>query len=68
MLPLDPGMPDEWETLARLALIAQGAGAGADPARVYEALLSSLVQGAVGDDTSGVAGRHPAELVALLGE
>ncbi|MGH8991417.1 MAG: molybdopterin-dependent oxidoreductase, partial [Acidimicrobiia bacterium] len=29
-LPRDPGMPDEWETLSRLALIAGGAGAGAD--------------------------------------
>ena len=30
VLPLPDGQPDEWEVLARLALIAQGAGADAD--------------------------------------
>jgi anaerobic selenocysteine-containing dehydrogenase len=68
VLAADPGMPDEWETLARLALIAEGAGAGADPAGVDEALLGSLVQAAVGDDASGVQGRDPAELVAALAD
>jgi hypothetical protein len=67
VLPSDPGMPDEWETLARLALIAQGAGAAADPALVDEDLVTSLVQAAVADDSSGVKGRDPDELVALLG-
>ncbi|MGH8991986.1 MAG: molybdopterin dinucleotide binding domain-containing protein, partial [Acidimicrobiia bacterium] len=62
------GMPDEWETLSRLALIAGGAGAGADPAAVDEAVLGSLVAAAVGDDASGVKGRDPAEVVGLLGE
>jgi anaerobic selenocysteine-containing dehydrogenase len=67
VLPPDPGMPDEWETLSRLALIAQGGGAGADPAAVDELVLGSLVQAAVADDASGVKGRDPSEIVALLG-
>jgi Anaerobic dehydrogenases, typically selenocysteine-containing len=66
LLP-DPGMPDEWETLSRLALIAGGQGAGADPALVDESVLGSLVQAAVADEGSGVKGRGPAELLALLG-
>ena len=66
VLPGDPGMPDEWETLARLTLVAQGAGAAADPALVDEGLVASLVRAAVADDSSGVKGRDPDELVALL--
>ena len=34
VLPLDDGQPDEWEVLAKLALIAQGMGPDADPAIV----------------------------------
>ncbi len=67
VLAPDPGMPDEWETLSRLALVVSGAGAGADPATVDEALLGSLLQAAVADESSGVQGRDPSELVALLG-
>ncbi|MDQ3944204.1 MAG: molybdopterin-dependent oxidoreductase [Actinomycetota bacterium] len=66
-LPRDPGMPDEWETLARLALIAQGAGAAADPALVDDDLVASLAQAAVADDSSGVKGRDPDDLVSRLG-
>ncbi|MGH9038455.1 MAG: molybdopterin dinucleotide binding domain-containing protein, partial [Acidimicrobiia bacterium] len=65
-LPPDPGMPDEWETLSRLALIVQGAGAAADPALVDEGMVSALVRAAVADDSSGVKGRDPDELVSLL--
>ncbi len=68
VLPPDPGMPDEWETLSRLALIAGGQGAAADPTLVDESVLGSLLQAAVADDASGVKGREPSELVALLGE
>ncbi len=65
-LPPDPGMPDEWETLCRLTLIAGGAGAAADPAQVDEGLVTSLVRAAVADESSGVKGRDPDELVSLL--
>jgi anaerobic selenocysteine-containing dehydrogenase len=59
-------MPDEWETLSRLALIVQGAGAAADPALVDEGMVSALVRAAVADDSSGVKGRDLDELVSLL--
>ena len=41
---------DEWEILARLALIAQGFGADADPALVDDLLANTLVQAAVADE------------------
>lgn len=66
VLPLDPGQPDEWEILARLALIAQGMGPEADPALVDDLVLGTLLQAAVGDATSPVHGRDPAELAEAL--
>jgi anaerobic selenocysteine-containing dehydrogenase len=66
VLPLDPGQPDEWEILARLALIAQGLGPGADPAVVDDLVAGTLIQAAVGDPTSPVHGRDPADLLAAL--
>ncbi|MGH9228499.1 MAG: molybdopterin oxidoreductase family protein [Acidimicrobiales bacterium] len=68
VLPLDDGQPDEWEVLARLALVLQGFGAHADPALVDDLVLRTLVEGAVADDTSPVAGREVDEIIALLGE
>ncbi|MGH9114092.1 MAG: molybdopterin dinucleotide binding domain-containing protein [Acidimicrobiales bacterium] len=68
VLPLDDGQPDEWQVLARLALVAQGMGAGADPAVVDDLVVRTLVAAAVGDETSPVAGREADEIVALLGE
>ena len=68
VLPRAPGQPDEWEILARLALIAQGMGADADPALVDDLVLRSLVESAVADETSPVAGRDPDEVVAALGD
>ena len=40
MLPLDDDQPDEWEVLARLALVLQGAGATADPALVDDLMVT----------------------------
>ncbi|HEX6237711.1 MAG TPA: molybdopterin oxidoreductase family protein [Acidimicrobiales bacterium] len=68
VLPLDEGQPDEWEILARLALIAQGMGAGADPGAVDDLVVRTLVDAAVNDANGRVAGRDPDEIVALLGE
>jgi anaerobic selenocysteine-containing dehydrogenase len=68
VLPLDEGQPDEWHVLARLALVVQGLGAGADPALVDDLVLRTLVEGAVADETSPLAGREVDEIVALLGE
>jgi anaerobic selenocysteine-containing dehydrogenase len=68
VLPLDEGQPDEWHVLARLALVVQGVGADADPALVDDVVLRTLVEGAVADETSPVAGREVDEIIALLGE
>ena len=68
VLPLDDGQVDEWKILARLALVAQGMGADADPALVDDLMVGSLVNAAVGDETGPVAGRDPDELIVLLGE
>jgi anaerobic selenocysteine-containing dehydrogenase len=67
-LPLDEGQPDEWQVLARLALLLQGFGADADPALVDDLVLRTLVEGAVADETSPVVGREVDEIIALLGE
>jgi anaerobic selenocysteine-containing dehydrogenase len=68
VLPLDEGQPDEWHVLARLALVLQGFGADADPALVDDLVLRALVEGAVADETSPVAGREVEEIIGLLGE
>jgi anaerobic selenocysteine-containing dehydrogenase len=68
VLPLDEGQPDEWHVLARLALVVQGFGADADPALVDDLVLRALVEGAVADEASPVAGREVDEIIALLGE
>jgi len=66
VLPLDPDQPDEWEVLARLALVLQGAGATADPALVDDLMITSMVQGSVGDETSAIHGRDPDEILEAL--
>ena len=43
VLPLDPGQPDEWEIIAKLALIAQGQGVDADVSIVDDQLVGGLV-------------------------
>jgi anaerobic selenocysteine-containing dehydrogenase len=66
VLPLDDGQLDEWEVLARLALVLQGAGASADPAVVDDLMASSLVQAGVAAATGPIAGRQPDEVLAAL--
>ena len=65
VLPMDEGQMDEWHILARLALIAQGMGAGADPR--WSTTWWSAPSTAVGDDTSPIAGREADEILAALG-
>ena len=62
----EPEGPLESEILARLALIASGQGAGADPAVIDDLVVSAMV-GRATRDGAPLAGRDPAELVALLG-
>ncbi|MEY4606140.1 MAG: hypothetical protein RLY45_900 [Actinomycetota bacterium] len=66
VLPLDDGQPDEWEILARLGLLAAGAGADADPAVADELMVRGLLQHAVADPSSAVHGRDVEELLADL--
>jgi anaerobic selenocysteine-containing dehydrogenase len=66
VLPLEEGEPDEWEILARLALIAQGLGSDADPALVDDLVVNALVQAAVADEHSSVHGRDPIDLLDAL--
>lgn len=66
VFPLEPGQPDEWEILARLASIAQGAGPDADPAALDDLIASSMARSAVQDPSSPVAGRDPQDLLDAL--
>jgi anaerobic selenocysteine-containing dehydrogenase len=66
VLPLPDGQLDEWEVLARLALVAQGAGADADPAVVDDLVIGSLIGAAVADEHGPLHGRHATELLDAL--
>ncbi len=58
--------PSEAEILARLALIAQGQGAAADPSLVDELLIGGAIQAAIADEKTPLSTRDPAELRAMV--
>ena len=62
---LETDQPSEAEILARLALVAAGQGADADPSIIHAMLEDSLLQRATADG-SPLAGRDPADLAAQL--
>ena len=66
VLPLDDGQLSEWEMLARLALVLQGAGADASPAVVDDLMIGSMVQGSVADDSSPIFGREPDDILEAM--
>lgn len=66
LLPLDAGQPSEAEILARLTMIAAGAGRHADPSVLAEQFLAGMIEAAVAMPGSPVAGRDPAEVRAGL--
>ena len=69
VLPLDEGQPDEWEVLAKLALIAGGLGADADPAVADDLTFDALAAHAPDDVVAAVVAtgrRGPARVVDLL--
>ena len=68
VLDRDPGRPDEWEIVLRLAAIAAGQGPDADLGAWDRLVLETVVAREVAMPGSRVAGRDPAELVADLGE
>jgi anaerobic selenocysteine-containing dehydrogenase len=68
VLPLDEGQLDEWEVMAKLAMIAQGAGPDADPAVVDDLTwsgLSAKVPEEVVDAIDATGRRGPARLIDL---
>ncbi|MFI5621387.1 molybdopterin-dependent oxidoreductase [Streptomyces sp. NPDC051567] len=68
-LPLEPGQVSEAEIMARLALIAAGQGADADPAQLEEMILGQILGGGVQIPGSPVEGQDVAALRAgLTGE
>ena len=58
--------PTEWQTMLKLAAIAMGHGAGADPNTVDELVARQQVEEAVGATGSPIAGRDPEEILAAL--
>jgi anaerobic selenocysteine-containing dehydrogenase len=62
----EPAGPGEHEIIAKLALIASGQGAGADPALVDGLLIDGILRGAISAPGSPLAQRSVEELAALL--
>ena len=62
----EPTGPGEHEIIARLALIASGQGASADPGTIDELLVAGVLGPAVADPDSPVGGRPVDELAAAL--
>ncbi len=67
VLPLGPDELDEWEVLARLALVLQGMGATADASVVDDLMIDGLIASSLKDQTSPIHGRDPADIRAALG-
>ena len=66
--PVEEGQLDEWEILSKLALIAQGQGAEADPSIVDDLVIADQVGKSVRTPGSPVEGRDPDELLAAVGD
>ena len=66
VLEPEPDGLDEWEIMAKLALIAQGQGASADIDIADDVAISGLVSHAVGDATNPLHGRDFDEILAML--
>ena len=62
------GEMEEWEILTRLALIASGQGAGADPALADGWAIATTVNQAVGSADSPISGRDPEEILGHLNQ
>ena len=66
ILPLAPDQRSEAEIMARLTLIAAGAGAGAPPAAIDEGFLDQLFTGATQMPGSPFEGADPADVRAAV--
>jgi anaerobic selenocysteine-containing dehydrogenase len=66
VLPLDDGQPDEWEILAKIALLAQGMGVDADVSAVDDLAVAAMVRSSVADPSSPIHGRDADEILEML--
>lgn len=69
VLPLEPGQPDEWEVLAKLALILSGLGPNVDPSVADDAAFADMAAKAPDDVVAaiGQTGRRgPARIIDLM--
>ncbi len=64
----EPRSPSEFQILVRLAAIAAGLGADADPDALADATIAGRVAEAVADPSSSIHGRDADEIVAALGD
>jgi anaerobic selenocysteine-containing dehydrogenase len=62
----EPGLPDEWVTILRLAGVAFGMGPDADVAALDAGVARTLVERELRTPTSSVDGRDAEELMGLL--
>lgn len=62
----EPGQPDEWEILAKLAGIAQGFGAEVDSSVVDDAIFTALLSKALEDKFSNIYGRNEDEIKGIV--
>ena len=66
IFPLEPGDMAEWEILAKLALIVQGAGADADPSVVDDLMITSMVESGIANRNGRIHGRDRDEILDAL--
>jgi anaerobic selenocysteine-containing dehydrogenase len=66
VFPPPADRPTEWQTMLKLAAIAMGQGAAADPDLVDDFVARQQVDEAIGAPGSPIAGRDPEEIVAAL--
>lgn len=68
VLDRTPDQPDEWEILARLALLVSGFGVDADPGLVTDLAARTLLDATVADEHSPVAGRQVDDLMTEVAD
>jgi anaerobic selenocysteine-containing dehydrogenase len=66
VLPAEPGLPDEWVTLLRLAGVAAGMGPDADVAAFDDGVARTLVARELGTPGSPIVGMRADEVMAQL--
>ena len=60
--------PSEADLLAKLALIASGAGVDAEPEQVFGLIVRGMIDREVGHETSPIFGRDPEEIYAAVAD